>query len=101
MKSILASIIFPALAVCQIYGGGTSTAATSAASSAPASTSAAAASVPTIVVAQGGLTFTPNTVTAPMGSQVVFQFANAGHTVTQANFNAPCVPSNATGAINS
>jgi len=94
---IFSTILFP-LALAQNYGppaGSTTTAATSATST------AAAGSVPTIAVAQSGLTFSPNSVTAAQGSKVVFQFFQAGHTVTQADFNAPCVPSNATGAINS
>jgi plastocyanin len=96
---IISSILFP-LVLCQNYGNPAGDTTTTAATSATA-TSAAAGSVPTIVVAKSGLTFTPNAITAAQGSKVVFQFAQVGHTVTQAAFDAPCVPSNATGAINS
>jgi len=55
-------------------------------------TTAADTSVQTILVASNGLKFTPNTLTVPEGGQVVFQWSNAGHSVTQGFPDAPCSP---------
>jgi plastocyanin len=49
--------------------------------------------VHTVAVGQNGLTFTPDTVHANVGDDVVFQFFPKNHTVVQADFNNPCNPS--------
>ncbi|KKF94860.1 hypothetical protein CFO_g2785 [Ceratocystis platani] len=38
------------------------------------------------------LKFSPDTITAPVGSVVQFQFMGGNHTVTQSSFDGPCVP---------
>ncbi|MCJ1475574.1 hypothetical protein MMC13_004237 [Lambiella insularis] len=40
----------------------------------------------------GALIFTPNSVTAAVGSLVQFQFHPMNHSVVQADFNHPCIP---------
>lgn len=47
----------------------------------------------TVAVGQNGLTFTPDTVHAKVGEDVVFQFFPKNHSVVQADFNDPCNPS--------
>ncbi|KAI0086391.1 hypothetical protein BDY19DRAFT_995998 [Irpex rosettiformis] len=43
-----------------------------------------------VKVGDGGLTFTPNTVTANSGDNLIFSFVAKNHTVTQSTFAAPC-----------
>jgi len=56
-----------------------------------AATSASAADTQ-VQVGNGGLTFTPNTVTAAVGDTVTFVYYPKNHTVTQSSFAAPCQP---------
>ncbi|MBE3046166.1 cupredoxin domain-containing protein [Candidatus Bathyarchaeota archaeon] len=39
-----------------------------------------------------GTIFSPEKVTAPVGSMVQFQFMGGNHTVTQSSFAEPCAP---------
>ena len=39
-----------------------------------------------------GQIFSPEKITAPVGSMVQFQFMGGNHTVTQSNFANPCIP---------
>lgn len=39
-----------------------------------------------------GFFFSPDTLTVPVGAMVQFQFVGGNHTVTQSNFDAPCIP---------
>jgi plastocyanin len=77
------------LALAQ-YDYGTS--ASAAPSSSPAASATSSGAAPTISVGAGGLVFSPNSVTVPVGGQVVFTFASQGHSATQADFAAPCAP---------
>jgi len=43
-----------------------------------------------IEVGKGGLTFSPNNVTAAVGDNLVFSFFAANHTATQGSFASPC-----------
>jgi len=53
----------------------------------------------TVMVGQGGLTFTPNEVKAAIGDVVEFQFpAGGNHSVVEGDFNNPCHPA-ATGGF--
>ena len=45
-----------------------------------------------VAVGQNGLTFTPDTVHAKVGEDVVFEFFPKNHTVVQASFDNPCNP---------
>jgi len=64
-------------------------------------TTASSSSIQTVTVAKGGaLSFTPDTLTITPGSQVVFQFDAAAHSVTQSSFDQPCQPISPSG-INS
>jgi len=47
-----------------------------------------------VAVGNGGVTFTPNSVTAAVGDSIEFQFMAARHSVAQADFSSPCAPSN-------
>jgi hypothetical protein len=59
-----------------------------------------------VAVGNGGVTFTPNSVTAAVGDSIEFQFMAAvlatlttllipqSHSVAQADFSSPCTPSN-------
>lgn len=58
---------------------------------AAAATSASAATFQ-VEVGNGGLTFSPNTVTANVGDVVNFVYYPKNHTVTQSSFAAPCQP---------
>jgi plastocyanin len=70
----------------------TSSAAASAASATPAS------SVQVVTVGQNGLSFSPNSITAAVGSFVEFHFFPPTHSVAQSSFSTPCAPpSNGTG----
>ena len=51
-------------------------------------------SVYTVDVGEGGLIFTPNSMTANVGDQVQFNFYPQNHSVAQSNFANPCVPLN-------
>jgi len=44
----------------------------------------------TVLVGQGGTTYTPPTVTANVGDFVLFKFVAGNHTVTQSPFAKPC-----------
>jgi plastocyanin len=90
MKLFLLALAAP-VALAQ-YGPNTPAAASS--SSTPAASATTSGSAPTISVGANGLVFSPDTVTAPVGSQVVFSFAafSEGHSATQADFAAPCAP---------
>lgn len=44
----------------------------------------------TVLVGDGGLTFTPPQVTAAVGDNVIFEFRAKNHTVTQSSFKDPC-----------
>ncbi|KAF2011253.1 hypothetical protein BU24DRAFT_485855 [Aaosphaeria arxii CBS 175.79] len=55
-------------------------------------TGTASPSVATVAVGQNGLTFTPDTIHAEVGSEIVFQFFPKNHSVVQADFNNPCNP---------
>jgi plastocyanin len=89
-KQLLLVALAAPVALAQ-YGGEYGTTSASASASASATSSG---SVPTISVGAGGLTFSPDSVTAPVGGQVVFSFAafSAGHSATQADFAGPCAP---------
>ncbi|KAF1960931.1 hypothetical protein CC80DRAFT_489162 [Byssothecium circinans] len=60
----------------------------------PSGTGGSKPAVQTIAVGQNGLTFTPDTVRAKVGEQIVFQFFPKNHSVVQADFKTPCKPSN-------
>ncbi|SPO03303.1 uncharacterized protein DNG_05985 [Cephalotrichum gorgonifer] len=45
-----------------------------------------------------GTFFSPESITAPVGSMVQFQFMGGNHTVTQAAFSNPCQPLSSTNA---
>ncbi|KAF5373840.1 hypothetical protein D9758_000739 [Tetrapyrgos nigripes] len=46
-----------------------------------------------VTVGESGLAFNPTSVTAAQGDNVVFQFRNKNHSVTQSTFASPCVAS--------
>jgi len=46
-----------------------------------------------IDVGNGGLTFTPDHITAKVGDHVNFHFFAGGHSVAQSLFKSPCAPS--------
>ncbi|TLD38101.1 Siderophore iron transporter [Venturia nashicola] len=56
------------------------------------SASVLAATKQVMVGPNGGLTFSPNTVTAAVGDTVQFMFVSQNHTVTSGNPNAGCTP---------
>jgi plastocyanin len=91
-KALLLALAAAPLSLAQ-YNYNTPSAAAAAATS-PSATATSSSSAPTISVGSGGLTFSPSSVTVPVGGQVVFSFAafSAGHSATQADFAAPCAP---------
>jgi len=94
MKSFFLISLLP-LALAQ-YNYGTTTNAPASTSAPASSTSAAAGSIATVAVGQNGFTFSPDTLTAAVGSKIVFQIYPGGHSVTQGDFSTPC-QSNSTG----
>lgn len=54
-----------------------------------------AQTVQVMQVGAGGYKFSPESVTAAVGSQVQFKFASTGHSVSASTFDAPCKPVNA------
>ncbi|KAH8820607.1 Cupredoxin [Xylogone sp. PMI_703] len=94
MRFFAAPILLAGVALAQDYGGGSNNnnaKTTSTSSPAPSGTSAAANGIQTIVAGQSGLTFSPNSVTAAVGSIVEIQFDAPGHTFTSSSFSSPCV----------
>ena len=63
---------------------------------APASTSSAASSTPSNVqvvsAGSNGLAFSPNSITAAVGTMVEFHFFPPAHSVAQSSFSTPCAP---------
>ncbi len=63
----------------------------------------ASAAAKTIVVTagQGGLVYSPDSVTAAVGDTVEFHFFASFHTAVQGDFNTPCMRGSASGGFNS
>ncbi|KAG4434040.1 hypothetical protein IFR05_010462 [Cadophora sp. M221] len=83
----------------QDYGGSGSsgTKSSSTAVAAAASTTASASgSIHTVKVGDGGLVFSPDSMSAAIGDTVEFHFFPATHSVAQSSFAAPCAPLNDT-----
>ena len=82
--------------LAQLYGngGGGAPASASTSSAVVAAAAASPSGVITVQVSdsQSSLSFTPDTITANVGQQVMFVFNPANHSVGQAAFNAPCAP---------
>ena len=57
-----------------------------------ASATAQVGNIQTVAVGENGLVFTPDTITAPVGSVVQFAFYPRNHSVVQGDFNNPCQP---------
>jgi len=76
------------------YGGGSSQSTSAAAAAVPSasSTTGSSGAVHTVVVGGTSLVFTPASVQAAVGDEVVFTFDGGNHTVTQAAFASPCNP---------
>jgi len=53
-----------------------------------------------VTVGQNGLTYSPNNITAAVGTAVEFSFFPKNHTVTQSSFADPCHPLSTNGAFN-
>jgi plastocyanin len=82
------------------YGGSPPAASpsSSTAALAPSPTGSSSVSIQTVTVGQNGqLGFSPNNITAAVGSQVEFIFFPPTHSVVQASFAKPCQPINDTG----
>lgn len=61
--------------------------------SAPSGTGSAGSPTQTVAVGKDGLKFTPDTIIAKTGDEIVFEFFPKNHAVVQADFNNPCNPS--------
>lgn len=53
-----------------------------------------------VSVGENGLTYTPNNITAAVGTAIEFDFFPKNHTVTQSSFADPCHPLNTNGVFN-
>jgi len=71
-------------------GGSTTTSAH--ASATPASTTSSSGPIHTVLVGNGGLTFSPDNITAAAGDSLEFHFFSPAHSVAQSAFDAPCAP---------
>lgn len=87
------------LALAQYGGGGNPSSSTTTSTHSATSTSSSAPGVQTITVGKdNALAFSPDSVTAAVGSSIEFQFYAPIHSVTQSSFDAPCSTfSNGTG----
>lgn len=94
-KALLLSLFACALAQ---YGGGSAGSSTTSAVSATA-TSSSSPGVQTVTVGDNNaLAFSPDTITAAVGSSIEFVFFPPIHSVTQSTFESPCAPlANGTG----
>lgn len=95
MKVLLLLAAAAPLALAQYdYNTASPGSSTSSAAGSATPTASSSGSAPTINVGASGFTFSPDSVTVPVGGQVVFKFAafSAGHSATQADFSSPCVP---------
>jgi plastocyanin len=81
------------------YGGGAQSSSTTSSTESATSTSSSTPGVQTVTVGKdNALAFSPDSVTAAVGSSVEFQFYAPIHSVTQSSFDAPCAPfTNGTG----
>lgn len=59
----------------------------------PSGTGSPAGSTQTVAVGKDGLVFTPDTIHAKTGDEIVFEFYPKNHAVVQADFKNPCNPS--------
>ena len=59
----------------------------------PTGTSSPSPATQTVSVGKNGLVFSPDTVHAKTGDEIVFEFYPKNHAVVQADFNNPCNPS--------
>jgi plastocyanin len=86
------------LAFAQYGGSPPESSPSSTAAPAPSTTGSSSTSIQTVTVGENGqLGFSPNTLTAAVGSQVEFIFFPPTHSVVQASFAKPCQPINDTG----
>jgi len=89
-KSSFLALAFSTLTVAQYGGGGSGGASSTATSAAPSATSTTTNNVTDVLVGNGGLVFTPNTVQAKVGDTINFHFYPTGHSVAESAFNSPC-----------
>jgi len=61
---------------------------------APSGTGTAGAPVQTVAVGKDGFRFTPDTIQAKPGEEIIFEFFPKNHAVVEAEFNTPCKPAN-------
>jgi plastocyanin len=80
------------------YGNPPPDSSTSTSPASAAASASPAAGVQVVTVGQNGLSFSPNSITAAVGSFVEFHFFPPTHSVAQSSFSTPCAPpSNGTG----
>ena len=87
-------VTFLPLALAQYGPPADSSTSSTAAAAAPASTTSSSTSgVQTVTVgANNALSYSPNTITAAVGSSIEFVFSPPTHSVTQSSFDSPCAP---------
>jgi len=61
-------------------------------SSSTAAATSPAGSIQTVTVGENGLSFSPNSITAAVGSIIEFHFFAPAHAVAQSSFSSPCAP---------
>ena len=79
MRPSTALFLLPALAVAQTQTG--------------------SASTHEVAVGEDGLTFTPDSLEAAVGDQVVFSFFPSNHAVVASSFDEPCKPLAGDGSV--
>jgi plastocyanin len=82
MRPSTALFLLPAVALAQTQTG-------------PASSGATHA----VAVGKDGLTFSPDSVDAAVGDQIVFSFYPSDHAVVRSTFDKPCSPLESDGAV--
>jgi plastocyanin len=65
---------------------------TSSSTAAASTATSPAGSIQTVTVGENGLSFSPNSITAAVGSIIEFHFFAPTHSVAQSSFSSPCAP---------
>ena len=85
-------ILFPLLPFTYGQYGAPDQASTTTAASTSSASSSTPSNVHIVSVGSGGLIFSPNSMTVPVGDQVEFHFFPPEHSVAQSSFSTPCAP---------
>jgi plastocyanin len=95
MAAFKSTLLLALAAAANAQYGNSGSGSSSSTTSAAAAPSPVPSNVHIVTVAQNGLAFSPNSLTANPGDQVQFNWAQSAHSVAQSTFENPCAPVNA------